>query len=191
MRPVKLISCLSVLSLIILSISCGTLKDAGGDMKWVNKVGARPFNIKKTEYHVNDYGAVNDGKTLSTAAIQRAIDECASNGGGTVTFAPGKYLTGSVFVKSGVNFRVDKGVELLGSENIKDYPLIDTRVAGIEMKWPAALINIIGQKKSSVSGDGVVNARGKVFWDAYWAMRREYEPKKLRWVVDYDAQRPR
>lgn len=158
---------------------------------WVGKVGARKFSFKQNNFLANKYGAKNDGKTLATKAIQKAIDDCAAKGGGTVSFLPGKYLTGSVFIKSGVNFNVSKGVELLGSQHLKDYPEIDTRVAGIEMKWPAALINISGQKKASVSGTGLINAQGKPFWDAYWELRKQYETKGLRWIVDYDAKRPR
>ncbi|WP_432713216.1 glycoside hydrolase family 28 protein [Pedobacter sp.] len=159
--------------------------------EWVAKVGARKFKLKTTSFPVNNYGAINDGKTLNTKAIQRAIDACAAKGGGMVTFLPGKYLTGSLFVKSGVNLHIGTGVELMGSQDINDYPDMDTRVAGIEMKWPAALINIIGQQKAAISGEGLVNAQGKPFWDYYWNLRKEYDPKGLRWIVDYDARRPR
>ncbi len=158
---------------------------------WVAKVGARKFAIPNKNYLANSFGAKNDGKTLNTIAIQKAIDACALKGGGMVSFLPGKYLTGSLFIKKGVNFNIGKGVELLGSQNINDYPEIDTRVAGIEMKWPAALINIIKQSKALISGEGLINAQGKPFWDYYWALRKEYEPKGLRWIVDYDAKRPR
>lgn len=158
---------------------------------WVTKVGAGKMKFKTALFSVEKYGAVNDGKTLNTKAIQQAIDACAAQGGGKVTFLPGKYLTGSLFVKSGVDLHIGKGVELMGSQEISDYPDMDTRVAGIEMKWPAALINIIGQKKASISGAGLVNAQGKPFWDYYWNLRKQYDPKGLRWIVDYDAKRPR
>jgi len=158
---------------------------------WVSKVGAKPFQFKKVVYAVDKYGAVNDGKTLNTKAIQKAIDDCAGKGGGTVSFQPGKYLTGSLFIRKNVNFEIAEGVEILGSEDILDYPEIDTRIAGIEMKWPAALLNILDQEHAAISGAGLVNAQGKVFWDLYWGMRKEYEPKGLRWIVDYDAKRPR
>jgi polygalacturonase len=59
------------------------------------------------------------------------------------------------------------------------------------MKWPAALINVIKQSGAVISGEGLINAQGKPFWDYYWNLRKEYEPKGLRWIVDYDAKRPR
>jgi len=159
--------------------------------QWVAKVGNRVNTYQKGLYDVGKYGAKGDGTTLATMAIQSAIDACSAKGGGTVSFPAGRYLTGSLFVKQGVNLNIPAGVELLGSQRIEDYPAIDTRVAGIEMKWPAALINIIKQKKAMISGNGLINAQGKPFWDFYWALRKEYEPKGLRWIVDYDAKRPR
>jgi polygalacturonase len=160
-------------------------------LDWVTKVGARIFTIPAKIFSANDYGAVSDGKTLSSPAIQKAIDACAAKGGGIVTLKPGTYVSGAIFLKDKVNFRIDKGVLILGSENFDDYPEMNTRIAGIEMKWPSALINIINVKNAAVSGDGTINARGKFCWDKYWAMRKEYDAKGLRWIVDYDAKRVR
>ena len=180
-----------VLLLFLIIQTVTIVEVSAADPAWASKVGVRKLKIKKRIFNVKDFGAVNDGKTLTTEAIQKAIDACSKKGGGKVVFAPGQYLTGSLFIKEDVFLQIDKGVELLGSQDLKDYPDIDTRVAGIEMKWPAALINIIKQENAGVSGEGIVNAQGKPFWDAYWALRKEYEPKKLRWIVDYDAKRPR
>lgn len=160
-------------------------------LAWVSKVGAKTFPSSKKMFFVNDFGAVNDTVTVNTKAIQSAIDECAAKGGGIVAFKPGTYVTGSIFVKSNVHLRIDKGVLILGSQNFDDYPDLDSRIAGIEMKWPAALINVLGAKNAAVTGEGIVNARGKFCWDKYWAMRREYDTKGLRWIVDYDAKRVR
>ncbi len=159
--------------------------------EWVSKVGAEDFQFKDEIYYVNDYDAINDGSELTTEAIQKAIDDCAANGGGTVSFKPGKYLSGSIFIKEGVRFNIPKEVEILGSESIKDYPEIDTRVAGVEMQWPAALINVKDQENVIIDGDGLVDGQGKVYWDYYWDLRKEYEAKGLRSIVDYDAKRPR
>ncbi len=160
-------------------------------MDWVSKAGARKTPSSKKQYWVNDFGAISDGSKVTTSSIQSAIDECSRKGGGLVSFKPGTYLMGSVFLKKGVHLQIDKEVLIKGSQDFADYPEIDTRIAGIEMKWPAALINIIGQQNVQVSGEGKINAQGKFCWDKYWSMRREYEPKGLRWVVDYDAKRVR
>jgi polygalacturonase len=156
---------------------------------WAGKVGAKQFPAGKKVYKVN--AADSDTSTVITKEIQAAIDECAHKGGGIVTFNRGTYVSGAIFLKTGVHLMIDKGVVILGSQNFGDYPEIDTRIAGIEMKWPAALINVIDAKNVAVTGKGIVNARGKFCWDKYWAMRKEYDTNGLRWVVDYDAKRIR
>ena len=158
---------------------------------WVKDVGARREPRRKRVFSANAYGAMGDGISNATKAIQRAIDACARAGGGSVVFKPGSYLTGALFLKSSVHLRVDQGVTLLGSQEDADYPSLWTRVAGIEMKWPAALINVNDQKNVKISGGGTIDGQGKKWWDRYWSLRREYEPKGLRWASDYDAERVR
>jgi len=141
------------------------------------------------EVRVADFGA-KPGDAVNTTAIQKAIDAAAKNGG-TVVFAPGVYLTGSLFLKSGMSMRIDEGVELRGVQDIAAYPMMPTRVAGIEMTWPAALINVYEQHDVAITGKGSVDGDGKIWWDLYRTMAREYVPKGLRWAVDYDCRRPR
>src|SRR6266496_5207444 len=158
---------------------------------WVSEVGARCAPEGRRKFLANSFGAVGDGTTNSTKAIQKAIDSCASAAGGVVSFRPGVYLTGALFLKSNVHLRLDQGVTLLGSQADAHYPSVWTRVAGIEMKWPAALINVNDEKNVRISGGGIIDGQGKKWWDKYWDLRREYEPRGLRWAVDYDAQRVR
>lgn len=161
------------------------------NFEWMKDVGAHSYPKATKIYNVANYGAEGDAIKLCTESIQKAIDDCSANGGGVVTFSPGMFITGSVFIKSNVDFQVPRGTMLVASQDLNDYPKIDTRVAGVEMKWPAALINIIDQKNAAISGEGVINGRGKIFWDKYWSMRKEYDAKGLRWIVDYDCDRPR
>ena len=143
------------------------------------------------DFPAANYGAKGDGQTVDTAAIQKAIDDAAKSKG-TVVFKPGAYLSGSLFLKTGMQIRLDEGVEIRGVHDLSAYPIMATRVAGIEMQWPAALINVYQQSNVQIYGKGSIDGDGKVFWDKYWQMRREeYEPKGLRWAVDYDCRRPR
>lgn len=159
---------------------------------WVGQVGARHRALGRRVCAANKYGAVGNGDTNSTAAIQKAIDECSRAGGGVVSFAHGEYVTGALFVKQNVELRIDRGVTLLGSQEDADYPSIFTRVAGIEMRWPAALINVNDQRNVKLTGGGTIDGRGKKWWDRYWNLRRnDYEPRGLRWAADYDAERVR
>ncbi len=138
----------------------------------------------------NDYGATGDGKTLNTSSLQKAIDAAAASGG-TVTLKPGIYLIGSLFLRSGVTLDVGEGVTLIGSEKLDAYPMLPTRIAGIEMSWPAALINVRDQHHVTITGKGTIDGDGPIWWKSYWDLRATYEPKGLRWASDYDARRPR
>ena len=160
------------------------------DLSWADQVGARR-TPENTEWDAGKFGLRNDTSVFSTPAIQAAIDACHQQGGGTVVVAPGYYKIGALFIKSGVNLHLSKGTTLLASDNIQDYPEFPSRIAGIEMTWPSAVINIMDAENAALTGEGFIDCRGKVFWDKYWAMREEYEKKNLRWIVDYDCKRVR
>lgn len=157
---------------------------------WVYKTGARKLPKSGGIYSANAFGAKGDGVTDSTKTIQNAIDE-ASKKGGTVHFDQGTYLTGALFLKSNVHLQVSEGVTLLASNDEKLYPRKPTRVAGIEMEWLSALINVENAQNVRISGKGTIDGNGQKWWDKYWALRKEYEPKGLRWASDYDAERVR
>lgn len=158
------------------------------DLSWAADAGTKQFPSLTEVFIVK---VKSDTSKIISKQIQDAIDRCAKAGGGIVSFNPGTYVTGAIYLKSNVHLQIDNDVTLLGSQNFDDYPEINTRIAGIEMKWPSALINIIDAKNAAVTGEGIVNARGKFCWDKYWTMRKDYDKKGLRWIVDYDAKRVR
>lgn len=73
------------------------------------------------EVNVTDFGAKGDGRTVNTQFIQSAIDAAAKTSS-TVVFKPGVYLTGALFLKSGVSFRIDQGVTVRGVQDLAAYP---------------------------------------------------------------------
>ncbi|MDR0394759.1 MAG: glycoside hydrolase family 28 protein [Tannerella sp.] len=160
------------------------------NLSWIDQVGAKRFPCGG-EFSANDYGAVGDGITFCGDAIRRAIDACSESGGGKVTFKPGVYLTGALFLQNGVNLCIGKGVTLLAVPDSAAYPEIQTRIAGIEMIWPAAVVNVIDKQNVSITGEGVIDCRGEIWWDKYHTMRKDYEQRGLRWIVDYDCKRVR
>ena len=73
-------------------------------------------------FNISDFGAAGDGKTLNTAAIQSAIDECAREGGGRVLIENGVFMSGSISLKDNVELHIGQNGVLLGSPNVSDYP---------------------------------------------------------------------
>lgn len=134
---------------------------------------------------VTDFGAVGDGATLATAAIQRAID-AASEGGGIVEVPRGTFLSGSIFLKQGVQLQLDEGAVLLGSANIADYPRRETRIEGHFTAWRMALVNAQELDGVRISGPGVLNGNGVPYWRAFWR-RREENPN----CTNLEVERPR
>ena len=159
---------------------------------WLKSCGTRGNEIPENIFNVKDFGAVGDGTANDTAAIQQALDACEKASGGKVTFAPGVYLCGSLFIGNNTEFNLPKGSTLWGSQDLADYKTIQTRAAGIETMWPAAVLNAIDKHNVVLSGSGTLDGRGKIFWDDFWERTHNYyEPNGLRWAADYDCRRPR
>lgn len=132
------------------------------DLSWAQRVGAMK-TPKSMRIDAARFGLKNDTSVLSTRFIQNAIDSCCLAGGGTVVIPAGAYRTGALFIKSGVNLHFSKGAMLIASEDIDNYPEFPSRIAGIEMVWPSAVLNIIDAENAAITGEGVIDCRGKVF----------------------------
>lgn len=138
----------------------------GASLRGQGSVPARHFLI-------TDFGAVAGGKTLDTAAIQRTIDQAAAAGGGVVEVPKGTFLTGSVFLKPGVELYLDEGGVLFGSDRIEDYPKRVTRIEGHFEPWRMALVNAQEMDRVRIGGKGRLDGNGFLFWAAFWQRRHE------------------
>lgn len=118
-------------------------------------------------FNVKAYGAKGDGQRLETAAINRAIDACAKKGGGTVYFPPGKYLTGTVILKSHVTMQLEGGAVILGSENPGDYLMMDDPW-DLTNKILGPLIYADHAENITLTGRGIIDGRGQVWWQRHW-----------------------
>lgn len=117
-------------------------------------------------FDVRAMGAAGDGKAKDTAAIQRAIDACAQSGGGIVYVAPGTYLSGTLVLKSNVDFHLESGATILGSKDLADYtPLANE--SGPKLKGDANAKHLIFARDAenvSITGNGHINGQGPSFW---------------------------
>lgn len=115
----------------------------------------------KRRFIVTDYGAVANGLTVNTKAIQATIAQCASAGGGVVVIPKGTFLSGAIFLKQGVDLLVEKDGVLKGTTNLDDYPQIWTRWEGTEELWTSALVNAEGLTDFEISGEGTIDGSGE------------------------------
>ncbi|RPJ21556.1 MAG: glycoside hydrolase family 28 protein [Chloroflexi bacterium] len=117
-------------------------------------------------FNVREHGAIGNGQTLDSRAIQSVIDACAARGGGTVTLPAGQYLTGSLFLRNNITLQLEAGAVLLGSENPEDYPVIHSRWEGRHQDTHAPLIGGNHLQNIAVTGRGTIDGRGAVWWQA-------------------------
>ena len=120
-------------------------------------------------YLITDFGAEGDGKALNTAAIQKAIDCCAADGGGRVIIPAGKFLSGTICLKSNVELHLESGAELISSLDPADMPDLmggfedDNRDTG----WEGGCFLLARHAENvTISGAGRIDGRGReVFYE--------------------------
>lgn len=113
---------------------------------------------------ITHFGAVGDGVTLNTAAIQKAIDECAAGGGGTITVPAGVFLTGTLELRSNIDLHLESGSVVKGSGRLEDYQLNGRRVG---------LLFTQGVQNVSITGEGTIDGNGDSFMELGKAKRLE------------------
>ena len=117
-------------------------------------------------FNVKDLGAVGNGIALDTVAVQKAIDSCSEAGGGVVRIPAGRFVIGTVQIKSNVTLSLDHGAELLGSQDMKDYPIDKLRPA--REGNSECLLYAEDATNIRIEGLGVIDGRGT----------KEYFPKR-------------
>jgi polygalacturonase len=133
-------------------------------------------------YNIVDYGAIGNETTLCTEAIQKAVDACATAGGGTVYIPAGRYLSGAIFLKSNVTLHVERGATLLASMDFEHFPPFEPhwRILS-EDKHLSSLITGVDLENIAVTGGGKLDGQGEPWWEALWKDKdtEEGQPKIL------------
>ena len=144
----------------------GTLSSAQSDNEIKKHLEGLPFAMPEMGIPVFpdrlvsivDFGAVGDGQTMNTDAINKAIGECAAKGGGTVLIPAGLWLTGPISLQSNINLHAEKGAIILFSRNHADYPVIKNPVKGsFEVASP---ISGYGLENIAITGGGIFDGSG-------------------------------
>jgi hypothetical protein len=115
-------------------------------------------------FNILDYKAKGDGVTLNTKSIQAAIEACSKSGGGIVFFPSGRFVSGTIYLRSHVTLFLDAGAVLEGSKDLKDYPVTISKVRSYTDNYTdKSLIYAEGLENISIAGKGLIDGNGASF----------------------------
>ena len=135
-------------------------------------MAAKAFAVSPREMLITGSGAVGDGATLNTKAIQAAIDQLAAKGGGTVVVPKGVFVSGALFFRPKVNLRLTEGAVLKCSTDMANFPPQRTRIEGHFLpNFTPAFINAAHCDGFQLTGEGTLDGAGMPVWEAFWKGR--------------------
>ena len=117
----------------------------------ITLISIQSITLFAKDYSASLFGIKSDGTAMNTKSIQYGIDYISENGGGRLVFYVGRYLTGTIILKSNVTLHLEEGAILLGSINPLDYD---------KYGW-TSLVYAKGQKNIGITGKGVIDGRGR------------------------------
>lgn len=132
------------------------------------------------DVNITKYGAVGDGKTVNTFAIQKAIDECNRQGGGKVMVPKGIWVSGTILLKDNVHLFLDEDATLLGSTDIADYQLVEGFKDGRGASMGYSFIGARDANNTGISGKGKINGNGKLLLEKNGRSKRPFLVRFVR-----------
>jgi len=133
-------------------------------------------------------GANPTGTKLNTEIINKTIDRLHANGGGTLFFPSGTYLTGAIKMKSNITLELEAGAILRFSDNFDDYlPFVEMRHEGILMKSFCPLIYAVDAENITIKGRGKLDGQGKKWWDELFRCIVDVENNGMKDINIYQS----
>lgn len=132
--------------------------------------------FKKDTFSIAKYGAVADGITLNTKAINNAIADCSKNGGGVVLIPNGVWLTGPIVLKSNVNLHLSKNALLQFTSDFNQYSLYEGNYEGSAAYRNQSPISAFNEENIAVTGYGIIDGNGD-----YWRIIKKEKLTSTQW----------
>ena len=153
----------------VLAAGCAT-RDASTLAPVARAQAPAPARVART-CDARAFGAVGDGRAKDTAALQRAIEACATGDGGTVVLARGTFVSGTIVLRSHVTLRIEAGATLLGSRDDADYPTQAPPIRNTELaNCRRALVYAEGATAVRIEGGGTIDGNADI--DKWRSMAR-------------------
>jgi hypothetical protein len=149
-----------------------------------------PATKSAVVFNILEHGAVADGATLNTEAIQRAIDACHAQGGGVVLVPAGRFATATILLKDNITLRLEENAVLFGSPELLDYRNVDAFYDGVGVERGFALVAAVDAKNIVIEGRGQLDGNGAIL-AAQERTKQEFRgrrPLLLRLVRCQDVQ---
>lgn len=133
-------------------------------------------HFRRDTFNIMNYGAVADGMTLNSAAINKAIDAAAANGGGTVLIPRGSFITGPIIMKSNINLHLAKGALVIFSPDFNQYPLVRSSFEGVDAARCQSPVTAENLENIAITGKGIMDGNGY-----YWRPLRKDKQSETEW----------
>lgn len=117
-------------------------------------------SFPEAEVNITDFGAVGNGLEVNTEAINKAIKDLASKGGGKVVIPRGMWLTGPITFESNINLHLEEGALLIFSKDKSLYPLVETSFEGLDTYRLQSPISGQNLENIAITGKGVIDGNG-------------------------------
>ncbi len=135
-------------------------------------------HFKKDTFNILNYGAIPDGLTLNSAAINKAIEEAAKHGGGTVVVPGGSFVTGPIIMKSNINLHLNKGALIIYTSDFNQYPLLAATFEGVDAARCQSPFTAENLENVAITGEGIMNGNG-----CYWRPLKKDKMTETEWKV--------
>jgi polygalacturonase len=130
---------------------------------WRNLPKAQVPVFKKDTFNILKYGAIADGLTLNTKAINEAIIACSAKGGGVVLIPQGLWLTGPIVLKSNVNLHVSRAALVQFTADKSKYALVEGSYEGHPSPRNESPLSGTNLQNIAITGDGIFDGHGEVW----------------------------